>query len=171
MSYLNYKQNDIILSYKSEFSIMISENSDNIENNYSFINLPEEIKSDIEINKNNGTILIKPTLKVGIYNLTVSLNDEKQSFTPIKITIKPIIYYKGYSFYFNEVEKTEIIPKVVPEYLLTENVLHYQLEKEIEGIKIDNNTGIISFNNKVDAKNYKLVIITNVKEIEIKSFI
>ena len=122
-------------------------------------------------NKNNGTILIKPTLKVGIYNLTVSLNDEKQSFTPIKITIKPIIYYKGYSFYFNEVEKTEIIPKVVPEYLLTENVLHYQLEKEIEGIKIDNNTGIISFNNKVDAKNYKLVIITNVKEIEIKSVI
>ena len=170
MSYLNYKQNDIILSYKSEFSIMLSESLESSENNFDFVNLPNELKSDIEINKNNGTILIKPTLKVGIYNLMVSLN-EKQSISPIKVTIKPVIYYKGYSFYFNEVEKTQIIPKVLPEYLLSTNNLHYKLEKEISGILIDSNTGIISFNNKVDAQNYKLVIITIVEGIEVKSVV
>lgn len=169
MSYLNYKQNDIILSYKSEFSIIISESSDNIENNFDFVNLPNELKNDIEINKNNGTILIKPNLKVGIYNLIVSLNNRPETNTLIKVTIKPVIYYKGYSFYYNEIEKTEIIPKVVPEYLLTDNVLSYKLEKETTGILIDSNTGVIKFNNNVDAQNYKLVIITSVNGIEVKS--
>jgi len=149
---------------------MLSESLESLENNFDFVNLPNELKSDIEINKDNGTILIKPTLKVGIYNLLVSLN-EKQSFSSIKVTIKPVIYYKGYSFYFNEVEKTQIIPKVVPEYLVTSNNLYYKLEKDITGILIDSNTGIISFNNKVDAQNYKLVIITIVEGIEVKSIV
>jgi hypothetical protein len=172
MSYLNYKQNDIILSYKSEFSIILADNSENLENNFDFINLPNELKSDIEINKNNGTILIKPTLKVGIYNLTVSLvslNNRQE--TSVKVTIKPVIYYKGYSFYFNEVEKIQIQPKVVPEYLVTSNNLHYKLEEEITGVLIDSNTGIITFNNNVDARNYKLVIISIVEGIEVKSIV
>lgn len=171
MSYLNYKQNDIILSYKSEFSIIISDVLENSENEYNFVNLPNELKNDIEINKNNGTILIKSSLNVGIYNLIISLNNNADTNTLIKVTIKPVIYYKGYSFYFNEVEKTQIIPKVVPEYLVSENLLNYKLEKPVPGILIDSNTGIITFNNKVDAQNYKLVIITNVKDIEVKSVV
>lgn len=172
MSYLNYKQHDIILSYKSEFSIILSESIDitnNKENNFDFVNLPHELNTDIEINKNNGTILLKPTLKVGIYTLTVSLNNRSETNTNIQVTIKPVIYYKGYSFYYNEIEKTQIHPKVMPEYLLTDNILSYKLEKETTGIIIDSNTGAISFNNKVDAQNYKLIIITNVKGIEVKS--
>lgn len=171
MSYLNYKQNDIILSYKSEFNIVMHETSESLESNFNFVNLPNELKSDIEINKINGTILIKSTLDVGIYNLIVSLNNQSETHTNIKVTIKPVIYYKGYSFYFNEVEKTQIIPKVVPDYLVSENLLHYKLEKETMGILIDSDTGIITFNNKVDAQNYKLVIITNVKGIEVKSVV
>jgi hypothetical protein len=156
-----YKQTDIILSYKSEYLIDIPEiniiNKDDIE--FSF---KSEVNESIILNKQDGSILLKSSLEVGQYRLHISLNNILE--TEILVTIKPVVYYKVFSFYYNEIN-TIITPKISP----IELDYNFSLETNEEGVIINNKTGIISFDETVKSKNYKLVVITNVNGLELKS--
>lgn len=169
MAYLNYNINEVILSYGNE-KIITSPTIYLTDTIVETIFVFESINDDILIKNNeniilnnNGSIYIKSKLDIGIYFLIINctINNTINIQTNLKIIIKPSIFYKINSFYFNSsttIYRPIIFPIDIP-------ISNFELKSVEDSIIFNNKTGEISFNDKIEVKNYKLFISCTYKEI------
>ena len=171
MAYIKYNITEIELSYLNELNIdtphivpttLINENGSFYLNN--------DINGII-INNKTGSIYLKPTLDLGIYNIIIYFKTDNILLeTYLNITIKPIIFYKIYSFYYKlPFEKYK--PKITPTNILEEELLNFEMEVPELGIILNNKTGELSFDENLISNNYKLVINCTYKNIISKSIL
>jgi hypothetical protein len=169
MAYLNYNINEVILSYGNEKiitspTIILTDTI--VETIFVFESINDNtlIKNNKNIIlNNNGSIYIKSELDIGIYILIINccINNTINIQTNLKIIIKPSIFYKINSFCFNSptsIYRPIIFPIDIP-------ISNFELKSDENSIIFNNKTGEISFNDKIEVKNYRLHISCTYKEI------
>ncbi len=150
---IKYKFNEYTVAFGQEYIIDSPLFSD-INVHFTLQNFNDIFK----INKYNGSIIISSNVDIGIYELIIFTQTEQ---TILKIIIKPNISYMITSFYNNNNYNT-YLPILNPPNLTGE----YYFEENYEYIKINNNTGEISFDENIVAGIYNLVIKCTIENIE-----
>lgn len=158
---VKYDLNEYVIIYGQEFHIN-SPNIIDIDNSFKF-KLNEDFNQLICINENDGSIIIYSNLYIGIYNLEI-LYDNLQ--INIKIIVKPTILYRITSFY-NKLPYNNFSPIINPSNLNEHDIDYFKFDEEYENIIIDSKTGIISFDEKIIADNFNLIIKCSIKNIEV----
>jgi hypothetical protein len=156
-----YDLNEYVIVYGQEFYIN-SPNIKDIDSSLSF-KLNEDFNQLIYINENDGSIVIYSNIYIGIYNLEILYDN---LIINIKIIVKPNILYKITSFY-NKLPYSNFSPIINPAEINDVDIDYFKFDEEYDNIIIDSKTGIISFDEKIIADNFNLVIKCSIKNIEV----